>query len=29
PAHEAQTLLPVSLAQDWLSLCQQMQAQGC
>ncbi|MEJ6669256.1 malonate decarboxylase holo-[acyl-carrier-protein] synthase [Alcaligenes aquatilis] len=29
PAHEAQTLLPVSLAQDWLSLCQQMQAHGC
>ncbi|QTB99864.1 malonate decarboxylase holo-[acyl-carrier-protein] synthase [Alcaligenes sp. SORT26] len=29
PAHEAQTLLPVSLAQDWLSLCQQLQVQGC
>lgn len=29
PAHEAQTLLPVSLAQGWLSLCQQMQAHSC
>lgn len=29
PAHEAQTLLPLSLAQDWLALCQQLQAQGC
>lgn len=29
PAHEAQTLLPLPLAQDWLALCQQLQTQGC
>ncbi|MGO3132524.1 MAG: malonate decarboxylase holo-[acyl-carrier-protein] synthase [Alcaligenes sp.] len=29
PIQEAQTLLPLFLLQDWLSLCQHLQAQGC
>ncbi len=28
-AHEAQTLLPTALAQDWLAVCQQLQSLGC